>query len=133
MKLSKPIRRESSKTLMKEYRKRLGKMIMLIAQNLAKKWNFSRYSWIDEMISDGVLRSIEVFDNFDPDKSNNPFWYFSMVINRVFIQRLKKEKHYYEGNKSLLMTTQLYTLQEWDSSKLTVDDIMRNFDFNMKE
>lgn len=118
---------------MKEYRKRLGKMIMLIAQNLAKKWNFSRYTWIDEMISDGVLRSIEVFDNFDPDKSNNPFWYFSMVINRVFIQRLKKEKHYYEGNKSLLMTTQLYTLQEWDSSKLTVDDIMRNFDFNMKE
>jgi len=31
-------------------------------------------------------------DNFDPDKSNNPFAYFTQIIYYAFIRRIQKEK-----------------------------------------
>lgn len=70
----------------------IGQSILLICNNLAKKPNFSGYTYKQEMISDGVMDCISAVDNFDPDKTNNPFAYFTQIAWNAFIRRIHKEK-----------------------------------------
>ena len=44
------------------------------------------------MISDGIENSLQYIDNFDPEKSKNPFAYFTQIIYYAFIRRIAKEK-----------------------------------------
>jgi DNA-directed RNA polymerase specialized sigma24 family protein len=70
----------------------IGKAILLIAQRLATKPNFSGYSYKDEMISDGIENCLQYIHNFDPEKSSNPFAYFTQIIWYAFLRRIQKEK-----------------------------------------
>ena len=65
---------------------------MKIAEHLSRKPNFINYSFRDEMISDGIENSIMYLDNFNPEKYNNPFAYFTQIIKFAFIRRIAKEK-----------------------------------------
>ena len=66
--------------------------LMLIAKNLANKPNFYAYTFKDEMIGDAIENCIMYFNNFDPDKSSNPFAYFTQIIYYAFLRRIQKEK-----------------------------------------
>ena len=70
----------------------IGSCIMLIAQRLATKPNFSGYSYKEEMISDGIENCLQYIHNFDPEKSQNPFAYFTQIIWYAFLRRIQKEK-----------------------------------------
>ena len=70
----------------------IGECIFKIATGLAVKPNFSSYTYKDEMISDGIEVCIRYIHNFDPDKSTNPFAYFTQIIYYAFLQRIQKEK-----------------------------------------
>jgi hypothetical protein len=49
-------------------------------------------SYKDEMVSDGIENAIMYLDNFDPDKSKNPFAYITQIIFYAFLRRIQKEK-----------------------------------------
>jgi len=70
----------------------IGQSILLICNNLAKKPNFSGYTYKQDMISDGIIDCIAAVDNFDPDRTNNPFAYFTQIAWNAFIRRIQKEK-----------------------------------------
>jgi hypothetical protein len=70
----------------------IGQAILLICDNLAKRPNFSGYTYKQDMISDGVIMSIAAVDNFDPTKTENPFGYFTQIAWNAFLQRIAKEK-----------------------------------------
>jgi len=70
----------------------VGKAILLITQKLASRGNFSNYSYKDEMISDAIENSLAAVDNFNPDKYDNPFGYFSRISWFAFIRRIDREK-----------------------------------------
>jgi len=72
----------------------VGKAIFLICSNLIKKPNFSGYSsqYKEEMMSDAMVDCVSAVDNFNPDKSNNPFAYFTQIAANAFIRRIQKEK-----------------------------------------
>lgn len=70
----------------------IGQCLMLIAQRVSHKPNFSSYSYREEMISDAIENCIMYIDNFDPAKSSNPFAYFTQIIHFAFIRRIQKEK-----------------------------------------
>lgn len=84
-------RKIDSNTVIPNY---VGECILLIANNLSNKSNFSGYTnnWKEEMISDGIENAIMYINNFDPERFNNPFAYFSMIIYNAFIRRINKEK-----------------------------------------
>jgi hypothetical protein len=69
-----------------------GECIMKIAQHLSYKPNFINYTYKDEMISDGIENCLLYIDNFNPEKSSNPFAYFTQIIYYAFIRRIQKEK-----------------------------------------
>ena len=70
----------------------IGECIFKIASHLARKPNFANYTFKDDMISDGVENCLLYIDNFDPDKSSNPFAYFTQIIYYAFLRRIQKEK-----------------------------------------
>lgn len=70
----------------------IGQCIYQIATRLASKPNFSGYSYKEEMISDGLENAIQALGNFDPNKSSNPFAYFTQIIWYAFLRRIEKEK-----------------------------------------
>lgn len=70
----------------------IGRCFLEIAENLSKKPNFMNYPFKDEMIGDGIENCLMYCENFDPDKSNNPFSYFTQIIYYAFLRRIQKEK-----------------------------------------
>lgn len=70
----------------------IGESIILICNNLAKKPNFSGYTYKQEMISDGIIDCIAAVDNFNPERTNNPFAYFTQIAWNAFLRRIHKEK-----------------------------------------
>jgi DNA-directed RNA polymerase specialized sigma24 family protein len=44
------------------------------------------------MVGDGIENCINYARSFDPDKSNNPFSYFTQIVWNSFIHRIQKEK-----------------------------------------
>lgn len=70
----------------------LGECILKIATHLSYKSNFINYTYREDMVLDGVQTCIQYLDNFDPEKSSNPFAYYTQIIYYAFIRRIHKEK-----------------------------------------
>jgi len=70
----------------------LAQCFLQIAKRLARKPNFSGYSFIEDMKSDGVLDCIKYIKTFKPERSNNPFAFFTQAIKNAFIRRIENEK-----------------------------------------
>ena len=70
----------------------IGECFLKIANHLSYRPNFINYTYRDDMISDGIEDCLQYMNNFDPDKSDNPFAYFTQIIYYAFIRRIQKEK-----------------------------------------
>jgi hypothetical protein len=70
----------------------IGECFLKIAQRLSFRPNFINYAFREEMISDGIENCIQYMNNFNPEKSKNPFAYFTQIIYYAFIRRIQKEK-----------------------------------------
>ena len=70
----------------------VGECFLKIANHLSYRPNFINYTFRDDMISDGIENCLQYLKNFNPDKSNNPFAYFTQIIYYAFIRRIQKEK-----------------------------------------
>ena len=70
----------------------LGECFLKIATHLSYKPNFVNYMFRDDMISDGIENCVQYIHNFDPEKSKNPFAYFTQIIHYAFLRRIQKEK-----------------------------------------
>jgi hypothetical protein len=93
----------------------IGECFLKIADHLSRKPNFISYSFRDEMISDGIENCLMYFRNFDPNKSKNPFAYFTQIIYYAFLRRIMKEKkQLYVKYKA---TEQIGILDEFEMSE----------------
>ena len=70
----------------------IGECFLKIANHLSYRPNFINYTYRDEMISDGIENCLQYASNFNPEKSKNPFAYFTQIIYYAFIRRIQKEK-----------------------------------------
>jgi len=89
----------------------IGECIFLIANRLATKPNFSGYTYKDDMISDGIENCIQYIHNFNPDKSENPFAYFTQIIWYAFLRRIQKEKKQmyikFKSSQNMMLETEI--------------------------
>ena len=70
----------------------IGECIYKIATKLSYKPCFMNYSFRDEMIDDGIENCIMYFKDFDINKTQNPFAYFTQIIYYAFLRRISKEE-----------------------------------------
>ena len=85
----------------------LGECILKISNHLSYRPNFINYTYKEEMISDGIENSLQYIDNFDPEKSKNPFAYFTQIIYYAFIRRIAKEKKQQKIKERILLRSNI--------------------------
>jgi len=86
-----------------------------IGNHLAYKSNFVNYTFRDEMILDGIENCITYIDNFDPEKSKNPFAYFTQITYYAFIRRIQKEKKQMDTKKKFIGSLDMQELMMSDT------------------
>ena len=74
----------------------IGGCFLKIATHLSYRPNFINYMYKDDMVCDGIENCIQYIDNFDPNKSRNPFAYFTQIVYYAFLRRIAKEKRQME-------------------------------------
>ena len=70
----------------------IGECFLKISENLAWRPNFINYTFRDDLVSDGIENCLLYAHNFNPEKSHNPFSYFTQIIHHAFVRRIQKEK-----------------------------------------
>jgi hypothetical protein len=88
----------------------IGECIWLIANRLSTNRNFIGYTYREDMIGDAIENCFRYLHNFDPEKSTNPFAYFTQIMYYAFLRRIDKEKkqsyiRYKSMENSLVMNT----------------------------
>ena len=71
----------------------IGECFLKIANHLSYRPNFINYTYREEMISDGIENCLQYVHNFNPDKSDNPFAYFTQIIYYAFLRRIQKKRN----------------------------------------
>lgn len=72
--------------------KYIADCFMMIAKQYSTKYNFARYSFRDDMVSDAYVTCCEKVLKYDANLSPYAFSYFSRICFRVFIDMIWNEK-----------------------------------------
>ena len=109
----------------------IGECFLKIAQHLSYKPNFINYTFKEEMIGDGIENCLQYVNNFNPEKSKNPFSYFTQIIYYAFIRRIQKEKKQTHVKhkiieKSMMPTFEQNPLDETNYGNQYMDYLQKN-------
>ena len=80
----------------------IGECFLKIATHLSFKPNFVNYMFKDDMVSDGIENCVQYIHNFNPEKSQNPFAYFTQIIHYAFLRRIQREKRQLEIKNKII-------------------------------
>lgn len=70
----------------------LANMYIKLVERYSQRSNWRGYTYIDEMRGQALLQLAQVGLQFNEDKSDNPFAYFTAVVNNSFTRVLNVEK-----------------------------------------
>ena len=100
----------------------IGSCFLKIANGLSYKPNFINYTYKQEMISDGIENCLQYIRNFNPEKSKNPFAYFTQIIYYAFLRRIQKEKKQTHVRNKIIEKSNYvsFTTMEGDDNAYTV-------------
>jgi len=99
----------------------IGKCFLDIAEHLSMRPNFSNYMYRQDMVMDAVENCVVYCSNFDPNKSKNPFSYFTQVCWYAFIRRIGKEKRQIEICDKIISRSGYEELFQGDSMGSSAD------------
>ena len=100
----------------------IGECFLKIATHLSYRPNFINYTYRDEMISDGIENCLQYVANFNPEKSQNPFAYFTQIIYYAFLRRIQKEKKQTHVKNKMIENVQYesWTTMDGDDTSYSV-------------
>jgi hypothetical protein len=106
----------------------IGECFLKIATHLSYRPNFINYSYRDEMISDGIQNCLQYAHNFSPDKSKNPFAYFTQIIYYAFLRRIQAEKKQVHIKNMSIQKQHYepYTTMMGDNTVYSIDETLMN-------
>ena len=70
----------------------LARMFMLLVNKYSTKPNWAGYSYIEDMRSCALVVICKNWQQFNPEKSQNPFAFFTQVIKNEFCAYINREK-----------------------------------------
>jgi len=116
---------EKNETKLPQLNDYLGMCFLEIATNLSHKRNFASYRYKEEMISDGYFDCVRYAHKFDPEKTKNPFSYFTQTCFYAFIRKIQKEKKYlytkYKAIDNSEIFSMLHTHGDADDRSVAID------------
>ena len=94
----------------------IGSCFLKIATHLSYKSNFVNYMYREDMISDGIENCVQYIHNFDPEKSKNPFAYFTQISYFAFLRRIQREKRQLDIKTKIVEKTGFESLMTSDTN-----------------
>jgi len=80
----------------------LGKMMMALCSRYAKHPDYANvFSHKEDMEAFGLLTVVKVWKSFNPEKSKNPFAYFTQILRHAFYQYGNSEKKSQDTKKAV--------------------------------
>jgi hypothetical protein len=120
----------------------IGECFLKIATHLSYKPNFVNYMFREDMICDGIENCLQYIDNFNPEKSTNPFAYFTQIIYYAFLRRIQREKKQLEIKTKILersgfdevlhMDSHSGDMYGYNSSSADMNSIKENLEMRSK-
>ena len=104
----------------------IGDCFLKIATHLSYRPNFVNYMFKDDMICDGIENCLQYIDNFNPEKSQNPFAYFTQIIYFAFLRRIQREKKQLDIKTRILEKSGFDEVFSADSSAMGYDSSTMN-------
>jgi hypothetical protein len=95
----------------------IGECILKITENIAKRPNFSGYTFKEDMIGDAIENCLLYLHNFDQESSKNAFGYFSKIVWYAFLRRIEKESTETYVKFKSLEASPLFTDHKMESKK----------------
>jgi hypothetical protein len=107
-----------------------AKMLILLCSKYAKKGNFVNYSYNSDFQGYAMLMLVRNWNSFNPEKSSNPFAYFTQCIKASFIQYLNQEKRQRVIRDEILIDQGMNPSHGFENSRsgATPDDDEQDFD-----
>lgn len=81
----------------------LARMLMMLTRKYAQRPCFSGYTYKEDMISEALANLCQNALKFNPEKSKNPFAFYTSCINNSFLQFLNVEKKHRRIRDQLLI------------------------------
>jgi DNA-directed RNA polymerase specialized sigma24 family protein len=106
----------------------IGKSLWDIAENLSHLPQFQKYLFREELVSDAIINCLQYIDNFDPEKSSNPFSYFTQISWYAFLRRIEKEKKYLYTKYKSIEQTEIFQTTENDSGTSGANSLVKYSD-----
>lgn len=86
-----------------EMTKELAKMVMLICERYARRGSYASYTYNEDLQSFALMNLVKSWKSFNPEKSQNPFAYFTSCIHNSFLQYLNQERKHRNIRDALLV------------------------------
>ena len=101
---------------------RLAHMLQTLCKRYGKKGNFANYTYNDDMQAYAMMMLVRTWNSFKPEKSNNPFAFFTQCIKNSFIQFLNQERRQRDIRDVLLVDNGMdpsltYTMKQEELQK----------------
>ena len=78
------------------------------------------------MISDGIENCVQYIHYFNPEKSKNPFAYFTQIIHYAFLRRIQKEKKQLDIKTKIIEKTGFDEVMAVDDNAMSGDNSKYN-------
>lgn len=108
---------------------KLAKYLYMIAERYSFSSSFAGYSFREDMVSFAVVNLCANWYKFNPEKSDNPFAFFTTASYRSFLQYLADEKKQRNIRDQLLVeagANPSFSFQERSKTATTSDDTAFN-------
>lgn len=115
----------------------MGEYLRAIAWHLTGHSNFRQYSFSlkEDFVGAALVKMIKGVEKFNPEKSNNPFAYFTQICWNSFVYSCKEYYKQINIKKSILENylTTAQSIQEIDPNSLVEMFINNLLDYNDKK
>jgi DNA-directed RNA polymerase specialized sigma subunit len=71
---------------------KLARMLQMLCARYGSRGNFANYTYNEDMQAYAMYMLVRTWSSFNPEKSNNPFAFFTQCVKNSFIQYLNQEK-----------------------------------------
>ena len=82
---------------------KLASMLYMLTTRYATKPNFSGYTYIDDMVAEALADLCKNALKFNPERSSNPFAFYTQCIHNSFLGYLNNEKKHRRIRDAMLV------------------------------
>jgi DNA-directed RNA polymerase specialized sigma subunit len=104
---------------------RLAKYLSMIAERYSYTHSFRNYSFREDMVAFALVNLVANWHKFNPEKSNNPFSFYTTAVYRSFLQYIADEKKQRDIRDQLLVengANPSFSFQDRSKSGATSDE-----------